>query len=140
MQKILKIFFFLKSTKWKSVFSIIFCASKLKAIYYFVLYNCFNVFVLFFSHLLTGSYNNFFRVFNRQSKADVTLEACAEIAKPRTVLKPRRVCIGAKRKKEEISPDSLDFTKKILHTAWHPKENIVAVAATNNLYVFQDHL
>ena len=36
------------------------------------------------------------------------------------------------------SVDSLDFSKKILHTAWHPSENIIAVAATNNLYIFQD--
>lgn len=43
-----------------------------------------------------------------------------------------------KRKKDEIGVDCLDFSKKILHTAWHPKENIIAVAATNNLYIFQD--
>ena len=45
-----------------------------------------------------------------------------------------------KRKKDEINVDSLDFNKKILHTAWHPMENIIAVAATNNLYIFQDKI
>lgn len=49
-----------------------------------------------------------------------------------------QVCVGGKRRKDEISVDSLDFSKKILHTAWHPQENIIAVAATNNLYIFQD--
>lgn len=39
---------------------------------------------------------------------------------------------------EDVSADSLDFTKKILHTAWHPKQNIIALAATNRLYIFQD--
>lgn len=39
---------------------------------------------------------------------------------------------------DEISVDCLDFTKKILHTAWHPHESIIAVAATNNLFIFQD--
>ena len=87
---------------------------------------------------MTGSYNNFFRMFDRTTWRDVTLEASRENSKPRASLKPRRVCAGGKRKKDEVSVDSLDFSKKILHTAWHPAENIIAVAATNNLYIFQD--
>ncbi|KAI4873135.1 hypothetical protein NFI96_016445 [Prochilodus magdalenae] len=90
------------------------------------------------SVLMTGSYNNFFRMFDRNTKRDVTLEASRENSKPRAILKPRKVCVGGKRRKDEISVDSLDFSKKILHTAWHPSENIIAVAATNNLYIFQD--
>ena len=86
---------------------------------------------------MTGSYNNFFRTFDRTSNRDLTLEASRENMKPRQVLKPRKVCTGGKRKKDEIAVDCLDFNKKILHTAWHPQENIVAVAATNNLYLFQ---
>lgn len=92
----------------------------------------------FYSVVMTGSYNNFFRMFDRNTKRDITLEASRENNKPRTVLKPRKVCASGKRKKDEISVDSLDFNKKILHTAWHPKENIIAVATTNNLYIFQD--
>ncbi|XP_078509424.1 serine/threonine-protein phosphatase 2A 55 kDa regulatory subunit B beta isoform [Lissotriton helveticus] len=90
------------------------------------------------SVIMTGSYNNFFRMFDRNTKRDVTLEASRENSKPRAILKPRKVCMGGKRRKDEISVDSLDFSKKILHTAWHPSENIIAVAATNNLYIFQD--
>ncbi|KAG9334849.1 hypothetical protein JZ751_006418, partial [Albula glossodonta] len=90
------------------------------------------------SVIMTGSYNNFFRMFDRNTKRDVTLEASRENSKPRAILKPRKVCVGGKRRKDEISVDSLDFSKKILHTAWHPFENIIAVAATNNLYIFQD--
>ncbi|XP_046668619.1 serine/threonine-protein phosphatase 2A 55 kDa regulatory subunit B beta isoform isoform X3 [Homalodisca vitripennis] len=92
------------------------------------------------SCIMTGSYNNFFRMFDRVNKRDATLEAAKEIAKPKTVLKPRKVCTGGKRKKDEISVDCLDFNKKILHTAWHPSENIIAVAATNNLFLLQDKL
>lgn len=51
-----------------------------------------------------------------------------------------QVGTGGKRKKDEISVDCLDFGRKILHTAWHPQENIIAVAATNNLYIFQEKL
>ncbi|KAI5620053.1 serine/threonine-protein phosphatase 2A 55 kDa regulatory subunit B alpha isoform [Silurus asotus] len=90
------------------------------------------------SVVMTGSYNNFFRMLERTQRRDVTLEACRESCKPRQVLKPRRVCAGGKRKKDEISVDSLDFNKKILHTAWHPHANIIAVATTNNLYIFQE--
>ncbi|KAG8505827.1 Serine/threonine-protein phosphatase 2A 55 kDa regulatory subunit B gamma isoform, partial [Galemys pyrenaicus] len=90
------------------------------------------------SVIMTGAYNNFFRMFDRNTKRDVTLEASRESSKPRAVLKPRRVCVGGKRRRDDISVDSLDFAKKILHTAWHPAENIIAIAAANNLYIFQD--
>ncbi|RWS24800.1 Protein phosphatase PP2A regulatory subunit-like protein [Leptotrombidium deliense] len=89
-------------------------------------------------YIMTGSYNNFFKIFDRHSKRDIMLEASKESAKPRTALKARKVCSGAKKKKDEISVECLDFNRKILHTAWHPTENIIAVAATNNLFLFQD--
>lgn len=66
------------------------------------------------------------------------LEASMDVAKPRTVLQSKKVGLGARRKKDEISADSLDYQKKILHAAWHPYDPIIAVAATNNLYLFQD--
>ena len=99
------------------------------------------------SVVMTGSYNNFFRMFDRAQRRDATLEASREHNLPLQLLKPRRVCTGggggggggcSKRKKDEISVDSLDFNKKILHTAWHPNDNIIAVATINNLYIFQD--
>ena len=40
---------------------------------------------------MTGSYNNFFRMFDRSSRKEVTYEASKEIAKPKTILKPRKV-------------------------------------------------
>lgn len=40
---------------------------------------------------MTGSYNNFFRMFDRNTKRDVTLEASRENSKPRAILKPRKV-------------------------------------------------
>lgn len=32
--------------------------------------------------------------------------------------------------------DNIDFKKSILHLSWHPTENSVAIAATNNLFIF----
>ncbi|KAM4706227.1 serine/threonine-protein phosphatase 2A 55 kDa regulatory subunit B alpha isoform-like, partial [Rhinophrynus dorsalis] len=90
--------------------------------------------------VMTGSYNNFFQMLDRNTKRDITLEASRENSKPRTVLKSHKVCASGKRKKDEITVDILDFNKKILHVAWHPKENITVVATTNNLYIFQDQV
>lgn len=46
------------------------------------------------SAIMTGSYNNFFRVFDRTTKRDLTLEAARDIAKPKTLLKPRKVSMN----------------------------------------------
>lgn len=118
--------------------------------------------IFFNSHILTGSYNNFFKSFNRNSKQELMFECSREQTKPRQQLRPKRVTssnlsngqangnssplLNSKRNnimngktncyKDEVSVDNLDFTKKILHTSWHPKDNIIAIAATNNLYLF----
>ena len=44
---------------------------------------------------------------------------------------------GKKAKKEEISVDDVDITRKILHTSCHPNDNILAIVATNNLFIYQ---
>lgn len=36
----------------------------------------------------------------------------------------------------KLLDDDFDFKKSVLHLSWHPKENSVAIAATNNLYIF----
>ena len=33
--------------------------------------------------------------------------------------------------------DDLDFSKRTLHTAFHPTEDTIAVAATSALYIFR---
>ena len=88
---------------------------------------------------MTGSYNNLFHIFDRNDKQDICLEASRVFSKPRQILKPRCVTVmGKRKKKDDITVEFLDFSHKILHTAWHPQENIIAVAATNNLYLFQE--
>ena len=90
---------------------------------------------------MTGSYNNFFRIFDCNSKKDITLEASKDNIKPRGLLKPKKVsktsccsCViviifqvfqGTKKKKDEVLVDSLNYNKKVLHSAWHPQENII---------------
>jgi len=87
------------------------------------------------SAIMTGSYNNFFRIFDMNQK-DVTFEASKDWIKPRSALQAKKVCNAARKKKGEVSVDQLDFHSKVLHSAWHPKDNIIAVAATNNLFIY----
>jgi len=88
------------------------------------------------SAIMTGSYNNFFRIFDLNKK-DVTLEASKNWIKPKAPLKPKKVFNGVRKKKEEVSVDSLDFHSKVLHSAWHPKDNIIGkYFVTNNYGVF----
>lgn len=43
---------------------------------------------------------------------------------------------GANGNKTPIDVDNIDFNKKILHASWHPQEDTIAIAATNNLFLF----
>lgn len=85
------------------------------------------------SLLLTGSYHNNFCIYDRQTKNEAQIEATktpSKIKKP-VKMKPRK-----KGKEDMMNPDNLDYTKKILHVAWHPTENLIAVGASNNLFLF----
>lgn len=101
-------------------------------------------------HIITGSYNNYFRTFKRNTPIESTYEASLELCKPFRQAavgtrggaatpgkKAAATAIPGKKRKEEISAEFLDFNKKILHCAWHPSADIIALAATNNLYIFE---
>lgn len=75
-------------------------------------------------------------MFDRNIKRDVILEVFRESSKFRVVFKSRRVCVGGKRRRDDISVDSLDFIKKILYTVWYSVENIIVIVVINNLYIF----
>jgi len=91
------------------------------------------------SHVLTASYNNFFHIWDVATRNDVILQAdkSAFKAKRAGSTKNKAAAGTRKSKKDEYSNlDALDFHKKILHASWHPKENTIALAATNNLFLF----
>jgi serine/threonine-protein phosphatase 2A regulatory subunit B len=74
-------------------------------------------------HLLTGSYHNYFHIYDIQS--------------PRTNALRMKLGRGPSKKSDvELNADDIDFNKKVLHVAWHPHDDIVAVAANNNLYLY----
>jgi len=81
----------------------------------------------------TGSYHNMFNIYDRSGKNEVTLEATKIASK---VKKPVKMKPTKKKTKDELNPDALDYTRKILHVAWHPHENLVAAGANNNLFLF----
>ncbi|KAJ7097160.1 WD40-repeat-containing domain protein [Mycena belliarum] len=84
--------------------------------------------------VLTGSYHNFFRVYDTVGDRDVVLQA------DKAVLKAKKPGAGAGkgggRLREAMQNESQDFNKKILHASWHPNEATVAIAATNSLFVY----
>ena len=84
------------------------------------------------SSVITGSYNNFFRIFYRQPKMEFCYEACRDMSQLGQILRNKKVVQGPRRRREEVGLDSLDYGRKILHAVWHPRDNILAIAATNN--------
>eukprot|EP01112_Ceratiomyxa_fruticulosa_P005479 TRINITY_DN1610_c0_g1_i8.p1 TRINITY_DN1610_c0_g1~~TRINITY_DN1610_c0_g1_i8.p1 ORF type:complete len:479 (-),score=72.79 TRINITY_DN1610_c0_g1_i8:352-1788(-) len=105
------------------------------------------------SLLLTGSYHNYFHIYDRNmsGKGDGSGYGglCLEATKfpPKQVKKGlgSKMKLGRSKTKDQkglgisspdINPDTIDYTKKALHVAWHPKENVIAVGAANNLYLY----
>ncbi|CDS42301.1 protein phosphatase pp2a regulatory subunit b [Echinococcus multilocularis] len=93
------------------------------------------------NYLLTGSYNNLFRVFDRSSGRGVLTEAEVNAngglsSVPKGSLRTREVtCDPVAITSDQISVDSIDFTKKLLHLAWHPSMPRVALASNETLFL-----
>ena len=69
---------------------------------------------------------------------DWCYEASRDMSTLGQILRHKRVVSTNRKKKDEVSVESLDYSRKILHAAWHPRDNILAIAATNNLYLFHE--
>ncbi|KAI9092396.1 protein phosphatase 2A regulatory subunit PR55 [Phlyctochytrium arcticum] len=92
--------------------------------------------------VLTGSYNNYFHIYDRATENDITLQADKSAFKAKKVGSTKNKAtvggFGNKKRAEDIANgETADFSKKILHASWHPHENTIALAATNNLFLFQ---
>jgi len=93
------------------------------------------------SQIVTGAYHNFFHVFDRNGKRVTDMRATKPAApsSPTQVLKRKFGKKRANTMKENqcpLNPDDVDFNQKILHVAWHPTENKVAMAAKESLYIY----
>ncbi|KAH9040461.1 hypothetical protein EDB85DRAFT_2072207 [Lactarius pseudohatsudake] len=94
-------------------------------------------------NVLTGSYHNYLRIFDVETANDVVLQADKSAFKAKKIggHLPGNKQIGAKNGikpalKDPMQLEMLDFNKKILHASWHPRENTIAIAATNNLFLY----
>ncbi|KAI9322469.1 hypothetical protein BX666DRAFT_2017095 [Dichotomocladium elegans] len=92
-------------------------------------------------YMMTGSYSNIVHIYDRETLADVTLHA------DKSAFKSKR--LGSAMNKtpfkgngrnngmgKGLTEDAVEYTKKILHASWHPHENTIAVAGTNNLFIY----
>lgn len=86
---------------------------------------------------MTGSYHNYFRIFDVDSMNDVVLQADKSAFKAKKIGGPlpgnkpgakNGTGVRAGGLRENMALDTLDFNKKILHASWHPRENTIAVS------------
>lgn len=101
-------------------------------------------------NVMTGSYNNNFMIYptEEQKETEIVLQADKSAFKAKKVGVPTPMSKGAGKKagsrsgspagpgsrmKKETDADQIDFNKKILHMSWHPFEDSIAIAATNNV-------
>ncbi|KAG7715268.1 hypothetical protein KL949_004182 [Ogataea haglerorum] len=88
--------------------------------------------------IMTGSYNNNFMIYqnvvgNSGPEKEIVLQADKSAFKAKKMNSNKRKNLTMVNK---MDFDTIDFKKSILHLSWHPNENSVAIAATNNLYIF----
>ena len=112
-------------------------------------------------NVMTGSYNNNFMIYpsDPEKEMEVVLQADKSAFKAKKVGVPTPInsstsptngpggrkggsranspAAGAGgqggRMRKETDADQIDFNKKILHMSWHPFEDSIAIAATNNV-------
>lgn len=111
-------------------------------------------------NVMTGSYNNNFMIYpsDPEKEMEVVLQADKSAFKAKKVGVPTPInSSGAAngpsgkkgnsragspaagisgqggRMRKETDADQIDFNKKILHMSWHPFEDSIAIAATNNV-------
>ena len=82
--------------------------------------------------MLTGSYHNYFRIFDVDSLNDIVLQADKSAFKQKKIGGPLPGNkLGAKNGtrglRDAMQMEPLDFSKKILHASWHPRESTIAV-------------
>lgn len=85
-------------------------------------------------HILSGSYNNNFHIYDKNAETDVVLQADKSAFKAKKVgaqkkgLNGKGAGKGANGTRTPVDVDNIDFNKKILHASWHPKEDTIAVS------------
>ncbi len=88
-------------------------------------------------HVLTGSYNNNFHIYDRMGRSGICIEASRErAARKRGVKTPRATGAKARNSRSQGLVGNIDTERKILHLGWHPQEKIIAIATLTNLFIY----
>ncbi|KAI3627343.1 CDC55 [Malassezia furfur] len=91
------------------------------------------------STVLTGGYSNYFHLIDWERDSSVVLQADKSAFKSKKLASANKANgrtpasaggVGT------VNPNNIDFNKKILHASYHPREETIAIAATNNLFIF----
>jgi len=86
-------------------------------------------------YAITGGYNNLFHIYELGGKnTRYTLEA-SKAGPKQNRKKPQKPAKNA-RDGDIVNPDSIDFNKKLLHICCHPHDHLLAVGASNNMFIF----
>jgi serine/threonine-protein phosphatase 2A regulatory subunit B len=80
---------------------------------------------------MTGSYSNNIQIYGRDDDSEISLQADKSAFKLKKLETSKN-----KTNRSSGNNNFVDFNKKILHESWHPHESTIAVAATNNLFIF----
>lgn len=94
-------------------------------------------------NVLSGSYNNYFHIYDTDATQDIVLQADKSAFKAKKIGgKNSKGAAGAggagaaggkggKNGKPIVDTENIDYNKKILHASWHPREDTVS---TYNLF------
>ncbi|KAK2944738.1 putative Serine/threonine-protein phosphatase 2A 55 kDa regulatory subunit B delta [Blattamonas nauphoetae] len=91
-------------------------------------------------YVLTGTYNNRFSCFDLRGRLDSCIEATRLIPQK----KKTKVTLGSRATEasrmfaEPLTAETVQFNKRLVKLAWHPKANILALCACSNLYLYAD--
>ncbi len=95
------------------------------------------------NNFVTGSYNNYFHIYDRYGQTDICIEASKLVGKSgggKLDLNHQADKTSNAKEKGgppvDINPEDIDFSKKVLHLAWHPEHSAVAIAGLNNMYIY----
>ena len=87
---------------------------------------------------MTGSYHNYFRIFDVNGPGDIVLQADKSAFKQKKMGQMKNAGMKNGMRpgglKEQMNLETLDFNKKILHGSWHPRENTIAVSPSSSLF------
>ncbi|KAI9609240.1 hypothetical protein KEM48_002948 [Puccinia striiformis f. sp. tritici PST-130] len=94
------------------------------------------------NHILSGSYNNYFHIYDKEVTTDIVLQADKSAFKAKKIGAAAGGGGGSSKGgpagatpnvvKSVQETENIDFSKRIMHASWHPREDTIAIAATNN--------